>query len=355
MNFAEPRWIALLAVAPLAGFAVYALLAARGRAESAWVGRALMPRLRAGGEPRPGWAVALVALVAVAGLAGALARPRWGTSTRTVERRGVDVVFVLDTSLSMAAGDVAPSRFWLAQSLIRRIAQQLPGERVALVGAEGVGVVLSPLTVDAAVLDLLLDAAEPGTLPVPGTKLAPALERALALFPEGSETHRAIVLLSDGEDHGESLAATIEQLAAGGVVLHALGVGTAHGAPIPLLDRPGEFKREPSGTVVVTQLHPESLRALADATGGLYLEVSDAAADPSAIAGAIADMPGRLHDATTLETLEERFQWPLGMAVAALALWLGAGAFGSGVSGSGTSSPRARSGGSPAEPREEAA
>ncbi len=327
MNFAEPRWIALLAAAPVAGLAVYLLLAARGRAESAWVGRALAPRLRSGGEPRPGWMVTLVAFLVVAGLAGALARPRWGTSTRTVERRGVDLVFVLDTSLSMAAGDVAPSRFWLAQSLVRRLAQQLPGERVALVGAEGVGVVLSPLTVDVAVLDLLLDAAEPGTLPVPGTRLAPALERSLALFPEGSETHRAIVLLSDGEDHGESLDAVIEQLAAGGVVVHTVGVGTPHGAPIPLLDRPGDFKREPDGTVVVSQLHPESLRALAAATGGLYLEAANAGADPSAIADAIADMPGRLHDATTLETLEERYQWPLGVAVAALGLWLGAGAF----------------------------
>lgn len=325
MSFAAPALLALLAAVPIAALAARALLAARARAEAAWSGRALIDRLRSGGAPRSPWTVALAIALAVAGLALALARPRWGTAVRTVERKGVDVVFVLDTSLSMAAADVTPSRFWLAQSLVRRITAALPGERVGLVGAEGVGVVLTPLTVDAAVIDLLLDAAEPGTLPVPGTKLEPALEKAIGLFPPGGRSHRAVVLVSDGEDHGEELDGIAAALEREGVVVHAVGVGTGHGAPIPLAGRPGEVKRDRAGRVVVTRLVDAPLRSLATATGGVYLEAADATADPAPIVAAIDEMPARLHDSAEIESLEERFQWPLALAAAALSWHLGLG------------------------------
>jgi len=322
VTFAEPHLLLLLAIAPVAALFAAWITTRRNRAERAWVARGLAGRLRIGGPPRSPWAIGLLLTLALTGAALALARPRWGESTETVERRGVDVVFVVDTSASMAAGDVAPSRLWLAQSLVRRIAQTLPGSRVALVQAEGVGVVMAPLTVDTAVLDLLLDAVEPGSLPLPGTRLAPALERALALFPEGGEKHRAIVLLSDGEDHGEGLDRVIERLREGGVVVHAVGVGTAHGAPVPDAARPGDFKRDESGQVVVSRLHPETLRQVAEATGGFYLEAARSSADPAPIVGRIARMEGRSLESASVNTLEERFQWPLALAAIAALLLL---------------------------------
>jgi len=318
MNFAEPRLLALLALAPLAALAAVWIARRRAAAETAWVARGLTARLRAGGPARPVALVASLVALALAATTLALARPRWGESTERVERKGVDVVFVLDTSASMATGDVPPSRLWLAQSLVRRIAQRLPGNRVALVQAEGTGVVMAPLTVDVAVLDLLLDAVEPGTLPLPGTQLGPAVERALTLFPEGGDKHRVVVLVSDGEDHGEGLASAVEALHASGAVLHAIGVGTAHGAPVPVPGRPGEFKRDRGGQVVVSRLHPETLKSLAEATGGVYLEAERADADPAAIVARIARMEGRSLDAAEVNTLEERFQWPLALAVAAV-------------------------------------
>jgi Ca-activated chloride channel family protein len=321
MNFAEPRLLALLALAPLAALGAVWIARRRAGAEAAWVARGLSARLRAGGPPRPVALVAVLLALALAATALALARPRWGESSEKVERKGVDIVFVLDTSASMAAGDVPPSRIWLAQSLVRRIAQQLPGNRVALVQAEGTGVVMAPLTVDVAVLDLLLDAVEPGSLPLPGTQLAPAVQRALTLFPEGGDKHRVIVLVSDGEDHGEGISTAAEALRASGAVLHAIGVGTSHGAPVPVPGRPGEFKRDRDGQVVVSRLHPETLRALVEATGGVYLEAERADADPQAIVARISRMEGRSLDAAEVNTLEERFQWPLALAVlAALAL-----------------------------------
>lgn len=318
MSFARPDLLWLLLAAPATFALARWLLARRSNAESAWVGRALEPRLRSGGAPRAGWVVPLALALALAAVATALARPRWGLSEQTVERKGIDLVFVIDSSLSMAATDVSPSRFWLAQSLVRQLAGALPGHRVALVAAEGEGLVLAPLTVDAAVLDLLLDSLTPGSLPLPGTRLAPALEKALTLFPEGGEKHRAMVVLSDGEDHGSELAEARAELEEAGVVVHSIAIGTAAGAPIPIAGSAGEFKRDREGRVVVTKLQPEILAALSEATGGLHLEAATPQFDPSPIAEAVGEMGGRALESTTLNTLEERFQWPLALAVAAL-------------------------------------
>jgi Ca-activated chloride channel family protein len=200
----------------------------------------------------------------------------------------------------------------------------LPGNRVALVQSEGEGVVMSPLTVDSAVIDLLLDTAEPGSLPTPGTGLAHGLDLALGLFPEESEKHRALILLSDGEDHEGGVAERLDRLAEEGVIVHALGVGTHEGGPMPLPGRgPGELKRDRDGKVVVTRLEEESLRHLAENTGGLYLHVTGAGIDLSSLVDAIEGMETQTFEGSVLSTLEDRFQWPLGAAAALLAAFLG--------------------------------
>lgn len=319
MSLAAPGLLWLLLAAPAAAAIAWWIAQRRLRAAAAWVGRGLWTRLWPGmRRARLALAVALLG-VAVLGTALALVRPRWGETETTVERRGIDVVFVLDTSLSMAAADVQPSRFTVAQNLVRRIAQASPGNRVALVETEGQGVVMAPLTTDAAVLDLLLDTAQPGSLPTPGTVLAPALMQAAKLFPEGGKTHRAIVLLSDGEDFGGGLADAAKQLADAGIAVHAIGVGTPQGAPIPV---PGgeanELKRDADGKVVVTHLEETALETLARSTGGLYQRVTAAGYDPEPIERRLAAMSGRTLEEDTLRVLEERFQWPLGVALLAV-------------------------------------
>jgi len=319
LNLAAPHLLWLAVAAPVVAGVAWWIWQRRLRATAAWVGRGLWTRLWPGlRQARLTLSIALLA-VCVLAAAAALARPRWGQSAEKVERRGVDVVFVLDTSLSMSAPDVQPSRFTVAQNLIRRMAQATPGNRVALIETEGEGIVMAPLTTDAAVLDLLLDAAGPGSLPTPGTVLAPALMQAAKLFPEGTGKHRTIVLISDGEDFGGGLADAAKQLRENGIVVHAIGVGTPQGSPIPV---PGgaanELKHDADGKVVVTRLQEEGLEAIAVATGGLYQRATTAGFDPKPIEQRIAAMEGRTLEEDTLHLLEERFQWPLGLGVAAV-------------------------------------
>jgi len=329
--FAEPRllWLALLA--PLAAAAVAAWLWRRRlAADAAWAARALWDRLL------PSYAPARIRLsivclgLAVLGTSLALARPRWGAAKQDVERKGVDVVFLVDSSLSMSAQDVQPSRLYVAKSLVQRMARAMPGNRVGLVQAEGTGMPLAPLTLDGGVIDLLLDTIEPGSLPAPGTELATGLEASLRLFSPGSEKHRVLVILSDGEDHGGGLEAESARLHEEGVVVHAFGIGTPDGARLPLpgsLPGSHSFKQDAEGNVVISHLHEDVLEDMARSTGGSYTRVTSAAIDPAPVLRRIDNMEKRTVESESVSLLEERFQWPLALAAAALFGYLAMGAF----------------------------
>jgi Ca-activated chloride channel family protein len=327
MRFAAPLLLWLLLLAPAAAALAAWLWRRRLDADAAWAARGLWDRLFPAYDPRRlRLSVATLAL-AVLGTSLAIARPRWGEGTQKVERKGVDVVFLVDSSLSMGAVDVSPSRLFVAKSLVRRMAQAMPGNRVGLVQTEGDGVVLAPLTLDGGVLDLLLDTIDPGSLPTPGTELATGLEAALRLFGKGSEKHRVLVMLSDGEDHGGGLDAEVAKLKEEGVVVFAFGIGTPSGAPVPIPGARGENKRDAEGNIVMSRLHEEVLEQLARSTGGTYLRVTSAAADPAPAVRRIDSMEKRTIESQSLSTLEERFQWPLALAVAALLLHLAVGPF----------------------------
>ncbi len=326
MSFAAPQWLWLCLAAPLAAAAAGWCWRRRLAATAAWAARPLWDRLLPGYRQPRLWGSTILLCLAVLGIVLALARPRWGgpASRLGVERFetvGPDVVFVLDTSLSMATRDLSPNRLWVAQTLIRRLVRELAGSRLALVQAEGAGVVMVPLTTDGGVIELVLDAVQPGSLPVPGTELAPALHEAVALFPADGDRHRVVVLVSDGEDHGAGLDRAAGELRRAGVVVHALGVGTLEGKP---LEMPGEveYKRDADGRVVVSRLREDALEALCRGTGGLYLRATGAAADLAPLGAAIRAMETRGAGGETVDTRPERFQWPLALAIAALVLQL---------------------------------
>lgn len=321
MSFGEPQllWLALLA--PLAAGLAAWLWRRRLAADAAWASRGLWDRLLAAYRPAR-LTLSVVALtVAVLGTSLALARPRWGEGEQKVERKGVDVVYLLDSSLSMGARDVTPSRLAAAKILVRRLSEAMPGNRMGLVQTEGTGLVLAPLTVDGAVIDLLLDTVEPGSMPTPGTELAPGIDVALKLFGQGREKHRALVLLSDGEDFGGGLAAAADRLKDEGVVVYAFGIGTPDGTLVPVPGT-GQTKLDENNKPVVTKLHEETLETLTRATGGLYQRVTSAGTDPAPMVARIEAMEKRTLESDTVNTREERFQWPASAAALALLLYL---------------------------------
>ncbi len=323
MSFASKELLWLMLLAPAALVLGWWFWRRRLAATRSWASPGLWHRLRFGYRPaRLAFSLAMLASAIAATTIG-LAQPRWGEVAERIEREGVDVVFILDSSLSMSARDVTPSRLFAAQAMVRAMVRELPGNRVGLIQAEGEGVVMAPLTLDAAVIDLLLDTIAPGTLPTPGTGLAHAINLAINLFPKDSETHRVIILLSDGEDHEGGLEDMTDKLREQVIVVHALGIGTHRGSPMP---EPGgaanALKRDRQGDVIITRLEDQALRSMASVTGGLYFNITDAGADLSGLVSHIESMETRSFEGNLLTALEDRFQWPLGLATACLLLFL---------------------------------
>jgi len=328
VTFGRPELVPLGLLAPLLAAALVWLWVQRVRAAREWGGPVLWRRLLPGyrGGRQALW-VALLALAAL-GVAGALARPRWGMEEREVRASGVDVVVVLDSSLSMSATDVTPDRLTVAKILLRRLLAGIAGHRVALVQSEGEGQILSPLTLDHGVIDLLLDTVEPASLPTPGTRLASGLEQAIESLPSEGDTRGVVVVISDGEDHGSDWSAAAAAAERAGIVVHAIGVATREGAP--LRDADGRPKVDPAGRPVVSRLQAEPLERIAAATGGVYLEAAAAGADVASLAGPIASLAAATTASATVRQARERFPWLLAPATACLLAALALGPFAGG-------------------------
>jgi Ca-activated chloride channel homolog len=271
MIFAEPLWLWALLALPLVALAE-AWTTRRDRARTArLVARPLWAKVvRTSAESWRYVRLALV-LLGTAGLVLALARPQWGIVREKVEREGIDVVLVLDTSGSMATEDVPPNRFQLAKTAIINLVQRLDGNRFALVAFEGDAYPLVPLTLDADALGLFLETLEPGAVPSPGTSLGAGLAKGLAAFADKGRQNKVMILVSDGEDLEGEVDAAVRSAKEAGVVVHTVGVGTANGQPVPDFDREGNrrgYKKNEDGSVVVSRLHPETLEAIARGTGG---------------------------------------------------------------------------------------
>ena len=325
MIFEAPLWLfGLLALPAIAGLEAW--LTRRDRSRTArLVARPLWARV----VRRPGerWRYLRLGLL-LAGAAGivlALARPQWGIVREKVEREGVDVVLLLDTSGSMATEDVSPSRFFLAKQALLALIARLEGDRFALVAFEGEAYPLVPLTLDADALGLFLETVEPGIVPAPGSSLGTGLAKGLELFVDEERRNKVMVLVSDGEDLEGDVDEAVRRAKEAGVIVHAVGVGTEAGQPVPDFDREGRrvgFKRDASGGAVVSRLNPATLEAIVRGTGGQVFRITPTDTSLGALASTIEGMEHKTLVREFSYRRKERFQVPLAGGLLAVALGL---------------------------------
>ncbi len=322
MGFGDARLLWLIALAPgLAIFIAWTAWRARARLRR-FADPEMLPRLTAGTSGARRLAKAALLTGAVLFLSLALARPQWGSRMEMVQRKGIDIVIAVDVSLSMLAEDIRPNRLARSKQEIQRFVEKLAGDRAALVAFAGDAFLQAPLTSDYGAFRVFLDVLEPGLIEAPGTDLGRALEEALKAFPPGEGRHRAIVLLTDGEDHGKRTPEMIEEAARRGIVVHTVGVGSPGGVPIPVTDASGRraYKRDARGEMVTTRLDPELLARIARATGGDFHHARPGRFELLDVLEKINAMEKRSYDAEQVTRREERFQLPLGLALSLLVL-----------------------------------
>lgn len=267
------------------------------------------------------WKGALVAL-AVAALGLALARPQFGTRVETVRREGQDIVVALDLSRSMQADDVRPSRLERAKLEVARMIGRLEGDRVGLVAFAGDAFVQSPLTTDYGAATMFLNAMAPEIMPVQGTDLGRALQVAVEALEETPPEHRIVVVISDGEDHEGGLADALQLAVEAEATVHAVGVGSPGGVPLPDIDEQGRrqgWRRDESGQVVTTALNESALQDVALQTGGEYYRAGPGEDGMRRLLERVGE-GGREIDSRETTQYEERFRIFLGAALMLLIL-----------------------------------
>jgi Ca-activated chloride channel family protein len=248
----------------------------------------------------------------------ALAQPRWGYRWEEVEREGLNLVVVLDTSASMAAQDVSPSRMERAQREVLDLLDVLDGDRVGMVIFAGGAYPRLPLTLDYGALRTVVRRTDTTALRSQGSDIGAALQMGAKLLGAAGAADRAIVLISDGEDQVGHAVSVAETLAADGIHIYAMGVGTPDGAPVP---RPqGGFKKDQAGDLVLSRLDERSLKQIAAAGQGAYVRSVAGSGDIRAIyEDEIRTKLSRASQGVRRDKVwDERYQWPLGLGLLVL-------------------------------------
>lgn len=293
MSFADPGLLWLVVVLPAGALlAVWLWTRRRRRAVAALGAPELLERLGAGDLARTQWDRAALLAGAALALGLAAAGPRWGLESVEEETAAADLVLALDVSKSMLARDVAPDRLEQERMLARRILRELAGDRIGMVAFAGRAYVLAPMTVDHSALQLYLDALDPEIVSQGGSSLATAVVQATDLALGRDETRQgAVVLITDGEeleDEGAVIEAA-ERAARAGITVHAVGVGTPAGSPIPEVTTgtAGEaverYKRDEAGEIVISRLNESLLQRVAETTGGRYFRMGSAGASDAVL------------------------------------------------------------------------
>lgn len=198
-----------------------------------------------------------------------LASPQIGDKLTEVKQKGIDVFILLDVSKSMKANDIKPNRLDKAKFDIYRLIQKLRGDRIGLIVFSGQAYVQFPLTTDYAAANLFLNAVDDNSVPQQGTAIAEAINMAVKSFKYDAKTQKAIIIITDGEDHEGDIDGAIVEAVSKNIKIFTIGLGLPTGSPIPL-DNSNDFKRDKNGNIVISKLNEDLLKEIANKGDGKY-------------------------------------------------------------------------------------
>lgn len=326
VRFEHPNFLNLLWAVPV----LLALIIAYG-----WWRRRALARVGVAVSVQrliPGWSAGLFVvktglfILAIALLAIAWANPQAGAKKQTAVQKSTDIFIALDISQSMLAEDVAPSRLELAKSFSRKLVQALEGERIGLIFFAGDAFLQMPLSTDYTAANMFISDAGPDLISAQGTALASAIDLASKSFDEEPGGGRAIILITDGEDHDQDAVDQAAKAYRDGIIVFAVGAGTAAGGPIPMGSSAGSdlYKRDEQGEIIRTRLDQSLLQKLASSGGGVVYLLNQGDAAVTAIRREVSRLQKREVEVRSFAEYESYFQWFLLPAFLLLALdaWL---------------------------------
>jgi Ca-activated chloride channel family protein len=323
LSFGQPLWLWTLVLPPMLAI----LFFVAHRRSRKLVEKLVAPRLRsflAGSvSPARRFLRSALVLTALSFLILALAQPRSGWRDLELKSSGRDVILAIDVSRSMLATDIPPNRLERARLFSRDLLGFLRGDRVGIVAFAGSAFLQAPLTLDQTALEATLDELSPDIIPLGGTNIAEAIRVSLAAFGSAEGKSRAIVIVSDGEELDADGIASAKEAAAQGVTIFTVGIGSAEGSLIPIIDERGQsdFVRDPSGKPVLSKIDAVRLEEIAKVTNGFYIPIGTDAAAQIFNAGIETLERSEASNLVTRQPIEI-YQIPLSIAIATMVLWL---------------------------------
>lgn len=240
-----------------------------------------------------------------------IVNPQVGTKLEEVKRKGADLMICLDVSNSMKAEDLQPNRLEKAKQAISKLINKLEGDRIGIIVFGGEAYVQLPITTDYSAAKLFLESINTDMIPTQGTAIGTAIDLAIESFGKDEGKNKAIVIITDGENHEDDAIKAAEGAAEKGIAIHTIGMGSADGSPIPVYKnnvREG-FRKDNEGNTIITKLNEPILQEVAEAGNGIYVRASNSDAGLSSVLDAISKLEKKQFESKMYSDYEDRFQW----------------------------------------------
>ena len=317
--FANQQYLFLLLLVPLMPL-LYALVRWLRKRRLSRIGDpALVNQLIPSWSGAKGWVRLVLFDLAFAFFVVGLARPQIGAKLQERETRGAEIMICLDVSNSMLARDYSPNRLERAKLAISRITDKLQDDRIGLIIFAGSSFVQLPITNDYVSAKMFLSSINPESVPVQGTAIGDAILTAARSFSAQSEKSRAIIVITDGENHEDDPVEAAKQAAEMGIKVYTIGVGSLRGEPIPI---DGDLLKDKDGNIVVTRLDESTLQKVAEVGNGAYVHAGNEEFGLNPIINDINKLEEETFNSVVFEEYDEQYMYFFAVALVLLVLEL---------------------------------
>jgi len=312
LNFAQAQYLILLLLVP-AFLVLYAVaMRLRRRRIVRFGSRELVEQLMPSYSKSKGWVRMVLFSLAFMFFVIGLSRPQIGAKLKEHQAKGVEIMICLDVSNSMLAEDFSPNRLERAKLSISRLVDKLKDDRIGLIVFAGNAFVQLPITTDYVSAKMFLSSISTESVPIQGTAIGDAISTAIRSFSAQSEKSRAIIIITDGENHEDDPIAAAKQAAELGISVYTIGVGSPEGKPIPV---DGELLKDKDGEIVVSSLDEQTLQDIANVGHGAYVRAGSSEFGLNPIVDEIKKMDEEEFSSVVFEEYDEQFMYFFAIAL----------------------------------------
>ena len=312
LYFASPAYLWLLLLVPLFPVVYGVMRALRRRRIRRFGDETLVRELMPSWSRSKGWVRVVLYSLAFFCFVVGIARPQMGAKLKEHETKGAEIMICLDVSNSMLAEDYTPCRLDRAKLAISRVVDRLQGDRIGLIIFAGTSFVQLPITTDYISAKMFLGNINTESVPVQGTAIGDAILTAAKSFSAQSEKSRAIIVITDGENHEDDAVEAARQAAELGIKIYTIGVGSQRGQPVPVN---GELLKDSEGNIVVSRLDEGTLKQIAAAGGGAYVHAGGEEFGLNLIIDDIKRMEAEKYSSIVFEDFDEQYMYFFGAAL----------------------------------------